>query len=103
MTRDEVSNVTPEAHAYCLSAFDKLTHRGPFTPMGLQPTLIFPSAIGGANWAGVSFDPVRHLLFANTSSLGQTGQLVPADPSGPARYRIQGAYGRFVDADGHPC
>jgi glucose dehydrogenase len=102
MTREEVSNVTPEAHAYCLQEFDKLTHRGPFTPMGLEPTLIFPSAIGGANWAGVSFDPRRGYVFVNTSSLGQTGQLAPSE-SDASVYRIRNAYGRFVDPQGHPC
>jgi quinoprotein glucose dehydrogenase len=103
MTREEVSNVTPEAHAYCLAAFDKLQHRGPFTPLDVQPTLIFPSAIGGANWAGVSFDPSRGYVFVNTSSLGQTAQLIPVTQDGVSSYRVQGAYGRFVDPEGHPC
>ena len=103
MTRDEVSNVTPEAHAYCLAEFDKYVHRGPFTPLGLEPTLIFPSALCGFGWGGMSFDPQQGYLFINTSSIGQTGQMVPAPPGAPMRYVNQGAYGRFLDPDGHPC
>ena len=34
---------------------------------------------------------------------GQTGQLVPAGAGAPMTYRNNGAYGRFVDLDGHPC
>ena len=36
MTRDEVSNISPEAHAYCLEQFDKLKNLGPFTPLQHQ-------------------------------------------------------------------
>lgn len=103
MTRDEVSNVTPEAHKYCLAAFEKHTHRGAFTPFGLEPTLVFPSAIGGANWGGLSFDPTSSHLFINTSSVGQTGQMAKAPAGSPMPYMNRGAYGRFLDPDGHPC
>src|SRR5262245_43462806 len=103
MTRDEVSNVTPEARAFCLDAFDKLTHRGPFTPLGLEPTLIFPSALGGVGWGGMSFDAGLGYLFINTSNIGQTGQMAAAAPGAPMRYVNRGAYGRFLDPEGHPC
>lgn len=103
MTREEVSNISPEIHAYCAAQFDKFKSLGPFTPFGLEPRLAFPSAIGGANWAGVSFDPRLSYIFVNTSNLGQTGVMVPTPPGSPMPYRNAAAYGRFVDTEGHPC
>jgi glucose dehydrogenase len=103
MTNDEVSNISPAIHEYCAAEFAKYKSMGPFTPFGLEPRLAFPSAIGGANWAGVSFDPKLGFIFVNTSSLGQTGLMVPTDPGSPMPYRNAGAYGRFVDPEGHPC
>jgi len=103
MTRDEISSVTPEAREYCQAAFDKLKHRGPFTPPGLEPTLIFPSALGGVGWGGMSFDPTSRYLFINTSNIGQTAQMVAAAPGAGMPYVNRGAYGRFLDPQGHPC
>src|SRR5262245_861807 len=103
MTRDEISNVTPEAREYCQAAFDRLKHRGAFTPPGLEPTLIFPSALGGVGWGGMSFDPTSRYLFINTSNIGQTAQMVAAAPGAAMPYVNRGAYGRFLDPEGHPC
>ena len=104
MTRDEVSNISPEAHAYCLEQFDKLKSLGPFTPFSINETrLLFPSSMGGADWAGVAFDPKLGFIFANASDLGQTGKMVAAAPGSPMPFRNQGGYARFVDKDGYPC
>jgi hypothetical protein len=104
MTRDEVSNISPEAHAYCLEQFDKFKTLGPFTPFSIkEPRLTFPSSMGGADWAGVSYDPKLGYIFANASNLGQTGQMAPSPPGSPMPFCNQGAYARFVDKQGYPC
>jgi quinoprotein glucose dehydrogenase len=104
MTRDEVSNISPEAHAYCLEQFEKFKTLGPFTPFSIkEPRLTFPSSMGGADWAGVSYDPKLGYIFANASNLGQTGQMAPSPPGSPMPFRNQGAYTRFVDQQGYPC
>jgi glucose dehydrogenase len=104
MTKDEVSNISPEAHAYCLEQFEKFKTLGPFTPFSIkEPRLTFPSSMGGADWAGVSFDPKLGYIFANASNLGQTGQMAPSPPDSPIAFRNQGAYARFVDKQGYPC
>ena len=104
MTRDEVSNISPEAHAFCLDLFDKLKTQGPYTPFSAnQMTLVFPSSMGGADWAGVAFDPKLGFIFANASNLGQTGKMTATPPGSPMPYRNQGAYTRFVDKDSYPC
>jgi glucose dehydrogenase len=91
MTRDEVSNISPEAHAYCLEQFDKVKSLGPFTTFSINETrLLFPSTMGGADWAGVAFDPKLGYVFANASNLGQTGKMVAAAPGSPMPFRNQG-------------
>ena len=104
MTKEEVSNISPESHAYCLEQFEKFKTLGPFTPFSVkEPRLVFPSSMGGADWAGVSYDPKLGYIFANASNLGQTGQMVATDPGSPMPYRNQGAYARFMDKEGYPC
>jgi len=104
MTKEEVSNISPEAHAYCLEQFEKLTALGPYAPFSVKgPRLTFPSSMGGANWAGVSYDPKLGYIFANASNIGQTGQMVANPPGSPVPFRNQGAYTRFMDKDGYPC
>ncbi len=104
MTRDEVSNISPEAHAYCLEQFEKFKTLGPFTPFSIkEPRLTFPSSMGGADWAGVSYDPKLGYIFANASNLGQTGKMAPSPAGSPMAFRNQGAYARFVDQQGYPC
>lgn len=103
VTKDELSNISPEAHDYCVAQFEKYKTLGAFTPMALEPRLSFPSSIGGGNWAGVAFDPKLSYVFVNWSDLGQTGQMDKAPEGAPSAYRNRGAYGRFVDKDGYPC
>jgi len=104
MTKEELSNISPEAHAYCLEQFEKLTAPGPYAPFSVkEPRLVFPSSMGGADWAGVSYDPKLGYIFANASNIGQTGQMVANPPGSPVPFRNQGAYTRFMDKDGYPC
>jgi PQQ-dependent dehydrogenase (methanol/ethanol family) len=57
-----------------------LVNEGPFTPWvyreaGAPPTssVIFPGAIGGTDWGGMSSDPKAGLIFVNTSNYGSIG------------------------------
>jgi glucose dehydrogenase len=103
VTKEEISNISPESHEYCMALFEKSKTYGPYTPFGLEPRITFPSSIGGGNWAGVAFDPRLSYVFVNWSNLGQTGQM-EASPAGSAMpYRNKGAYGRFFDKQGYPC
>ena len=104
MTKEDVSNISPETHAYCLEQFEKFKTLGPFTPFSInEPRLTFPSTMGGADWAGVSYDPKLGYIFANASNLGQTGLMAPSAPGSPMPFINQGGYARFVDKQGYPC
>jgi quinoprotein glucose dehydrogenase len=55
---------------------------GIFTPPSLEGTVVFPGTAGGSNWGSVAYDPERRLLFANTSRIANTLQLVPRGEAG---------------------
>ncbi len=87
VTPDDLIDFTPELHA---AALELVSHYklGPiFTPPvvskwpGPLGTLMMPSATGGANWQGGSFDPETGILYVfsdtNVTPLG----LVPVDPA----------------------
>jgi quinoprotein glucose dehydrogenase len=75
---------TTEAHAKaCRDLAEKsgtMVNEGPFTPWvyreaGAPPTssVIFPGAIGGTDWGGMSSDPKAGLIFVNTSYYASIG------------------------------
>jgi glucose dehydrogenase len=104
MTKDEIANISPESHEYCVAQFEKYKTLGAFTPFSdKEARLTFPSSIGGANWAGVAYDPKLGYIIVNFSNLGQMGQMAATAPGSPMPYRNTLAYSRFVDKEGYPC
>jgi quinoprotein glucose dehydrogenase len=103
MTREEISKRTPEVERYCTEQFDKLQGRTLYTPYGTKTTLVFPGAMGGGNWGGVSFDPKLGYVFVNTTNMGAIGHLVPAAEGSAMGYRNESGYARFLDQDRYPC
>jgi glucose dehydrogenase len=70
--------LTPEHAKYCRDLWDdnRMFTRGMFTPPTLDRTMVtFPSTLGGGNWSGLSYDPVRGLLFTNIMNLGQVARM----------------------------
>jgi quinoprotein glucose dehydrogenase len=51
---------------------------GLYTPPSTQGTLEFPFTGGGVNWGSAAFDPVRQILYANTTNLVHLIKLIPA-------------------------
>jgi len=65
--------------AACRDAFKAARNEGLYTPPSRQGTLMFPMTGGGVNWGGVAFDPVRQILYANTTRAVHRITLYPAD------------------------
>jgi membrane-bound PQQ-dependent dehydrogenase (glucose/quinate/shikimate family) len=106
MTRDDISDVTPESHRFCTELFDQLHSHGRYTPLGLKPTLVFPGTLGGATWSGVSFDPALGYIFVNTNEIGAVGWMAEQPKGSPIRYKrvsSSGEYARFWDSNLWPC
>jgi quinoprotein glucose dehydrogenase len=53
--------------AVCREQLAAARNEGLYTPPSTQGTIIFPFTGGGVNWGGAAFDPVRQILYANTS------------------------------------
>jgi quinoprotein glucose dehydrogenase len=51
----------------CNAQLKDLRNDGLYTPPSTRGTLIFPMTGGGVNWGGAAFDPVKQILYANTS------------------------------------
>ncbi len=70
---------TPADREACREAIEKLRNEGVFTPPSVQGTLAVPGNIGGMNWSGYAFDPIRNLLIVNTNNLIGRVRLIPRD------------------------
>lgn len=106
MTRDELTDVTPESHAYCSKLMEGAVLANIFTPIGLKPTVLFPGTNGGANWGGASWDPETHTLYVNSMDAGMLLHMVkrPEGSTIPFRPRDSGSpNGRFWDPNLYPC
>jgi glucose dehydrogenase len=101
MTRDEVSKISPATQKTCEAQYDKLSSMGPFTPYGMEPSLVFPSSEGGGGWGGVAFDPTTGYILVNTRSVGTNAHLIPTNSQGINSYsKVKEP---FEDQDGLPC
>lgn len=104
LTREELSDVTPDARRSCAALFDRVVSGGIFTPHGETLTLVFPGNLGGATWSGAAFDPSTGYLFVNTNELGAVGEM---RKQGTAYRRgsdlPRGEYARFWDERRWPC
>ena len=86
--RDELAKITPEHQKYCEELFDAeggAHNNGPFTPMGIKPTVVFPGGDGGGNWGSGTVDPNLNYFFLNVKNDGAIGRMVkPTDLNPPA-------------------
>lgn len=106
--RDMVTaeDTTPEHAAACQELVRKsgpLYNEGPFTPWvyrapGAPPqsSVIFPGAIGGTNWGGMSADPNLGYIFVNTSDYASIGWIEKMPDNARVPYDQRSAYGAPV-------
>jgi quinoprotein glucose dehydrogenase len=102
LSREEVANLSPESHKFCLDIYDKVLQAGEGTPYSMVPTLVFPSSTGGGTFAGATYDPNLNLIFVNDKDLGTIAMLTPQLSSRKfeslAKSKIP-----FEDPNGYPC
>src|SRR6185436_5924631 len=81
---DLPTGITPEHDAYCKALWEKynLVDSVPYTPWEEgRDIVLFPGAVGGGNWNGVSFNPRLGMIFTNIMNAGQWGHVEKADPN----------------------
>jgi glucose dehydrogenase len=76
LTRDMLSNRTPEIHRWALEQFRTFRSEGQFVPLSTdRETAVFPGFDGGAEWGGSAFDPETGVLYVNSNDVAWTSSL----------------------------
>ena len=79
ISEDDAWGLTFWDRSRCRKKIRSLRNDGIFTPPSLQGSLIVPGSIGGSNWGGVAFDPLRKVLIANVTHMPFIVTLFPAE------------------------
>jgi glucose dehydrogenase len=78
MSKTELATITPEHEAYCRNLWEKyhLQDSVPYQPWNdKQDIVLFPGAVGGGNWNGVTVNKPLGLMITNVMNAGQWGHL----------------------------
>jgi quinoprotein glucose dehydrogenase len=99
LTPEQSWGLSPADRDACRERIKALRSEGVFTPPSLEGSIAFPGNVGGMNWSGMSYDPVRGLLITNTNRLAFLVKLIPRDEfnkmrSSGATNRLKGEFGR---------
>ncbi len=89
--RDEITKFTPEQQKYCEDLFKNAQNDGPFAPVRMTDTVVFPGPDGGFNWGGGSYDPTLGYYFINSHDRGGVQKMVAQVPAKERPTKIGGA------------
>ena len=90
-TEADLTNISPEAHAFALEQFRRYDSGPVFTPASLRGTIMTPGWFGGEQWGGAAFDPMTNVLIVNSNEspsistvrqvfqVGAGGRVAPAE------------------------
>jgi quinoprotein glucose dehydrogenase len=78
ISADDAFGVTPWDREACRKLIAETRNEGLYTPPSEKGTLMFPFTGGGMNWGGVAFDPVKQVVYANTSRMLHRITMFPA-------------------------
>jgi quinoprotein glucose dehydrogenase len=100
---EDAWGLTDKDREACREKISSLRSEGVYTPPSLEGTVAIPGNAGGMNWSGMSFDPVRQLLIANTINLPFLVKLIPRAEFDAMREtgavnRLKGEFGRQTGA-----
>ena len=105
-TADDVSNISPEAHATTSLRYKQVGSYGPFPAPSLKETIIFPGFDGGMEWGGGAADP-DGIYYVNVNEIPWIYQLVAtknadgaAVSMGERGYKIHCSYCHGLDRTG---
>lgn len=76
---EDAWGITPWEKDACRRKIAAARSEGLYTPPSTRGTILYPFTGGGTNWGGLAFDPVRQVVYVNTSSLAHLVTLIPAD------------------------
>jgi quinoprotein glucose dehydrogenase len=88
---DEITRFTPEQAKYCEDLFKNAKNDGPYAPVRMTDTVVFPGPDGGFNWGGGSYDPKLGYYFINSHDRGGVQKMVAQVPAKQRPEKISGA------------
>lgn len=77
MNTDSAWGPTPEDLAEARQRIAKYRYEGPFTPASFEGTIMAPGNVGGINWSGMCYDPVKDMLYTNINRVAAVIRMVP--------------------------
>lgn len=77
LLESDMWGITPLDQLWCRIHFHEAHYEGDYTPLQVEPTIIYPGYLGGTNWYGVSVDPERQLLYVNVNHFAMLDRLIP--------------------------
>ena len=89
ISREDLTDISPEAHAYALEKTKDYRFGPMFTPPGKRETMTFPGFHGGALWGGASFDPQSEWLYVNHNEISWTTAIEEAERERGLSLRLQ--------------
>ncbi|QCR22675.1 PQQ-binding-like beta-propeller repeat protein [Pontibacter sp. SGAir0037] len=66
---EDVTDLSPETHAYMLEQYKKVKHRTMFAPPSKAGSWIFPGFDGGGEWGGAAVDVESGIMYVNSSEM----------------------------------
>jgi len=101
LTRDQVTDISPEAHKKFTEMFDNTDAGMIFEPPSTRGTFVHPGFRGGTLWGGCSSDPERNLLFANSDENTNRITLTPGEENEPFEWKLS-ERAKLRDDQGYP-
>jgi len=89
LTAADMWGPTPEMRKWCQEKLASYRNDGLFTPPTFTGTIAFPGNMGGVNWGGAAWDPVRNILIANTNRVAAVANLIPRTDLPAARKNVE--------------
>ncbi len=91
-TENEITDISPESHAYVAGILSKVRTGKPFIPPSTQGTVIFPGFDGGAEWGGAAIDPATSVLYVNGNIMPWILTMTEIDRNEPHTGRGEQSY-----------
>jgi quinoprotein glucose dehydrogenase len=101
ISREDLTNISPEARAFAVKETDGYQFGPMFTPPGRRETLTMPGYHGGALWGGASFDPLSEMLYVNHNEIVWSTAMSEAPEGAGYPFNFSG-YHRNADEQGYP-
>lgn len=106
-TEDDVTDISPESHAYVLNKLKRLRSGEQFIPPSREGSVVYPGFDGGGEWGGAAVDPATGIMYVNGSEMAWILQMVEMARDRAARdgqmvYAQHCLYCHGVDMRGDP-